>query len=384
MTSVTNRLYLSAGVLAPIHTRTWVVLDYASNGVPTTISGTNLLGPDDVLLLEDAVDGSIIGDQPGRLLRNNNLIPSDATNAAVYFYLWDVQLPLAQSPTFRPTNGDKFGLFKIVPKAPVGIGNYEWFVFEDVFADRYTVGGGGGTLPVITGEPEDETVTAGETAAFTVTATGNPAPNYQWFRQGTNYPGATLPTLAITNAQLADAGDYSVIVANSAGSVTSRVARLTVNLPLVPPTITEQPIPLTVTAGEPASFRVTATGTPPLAYQWFKDGTNLAGATTDTYSIPSVTTNDAGSYQVRVSNSANSTNSVPASLTVNAVSGILLSVTQGGSNVLQFSWTGGTPPFQLLSRSNIAEGAWTSLLQTSNRLAEVTVSNSPAFFVIQD
>jgi len=83
------------------------------------------------------------------------------------------------------------------------------------------------------------------------------------------------------------------------------------------PTITSQPAALAVNVGSPASFSVTATGTGSLSCQWRKDGANIAGATSVTYTIASVQTTDAGSYSAVVSNSAGSVTSGSASLTVN-------------------------------------------------------------------
>lgn len=87
---------------------------------------------------------------------------------------------------------------------------------------------GGVTAPVITGQPQSQTVAIGGTATFTVTATGSPAPTYQWRKNGTNISGATSATYSKSNVVAGDAGTYSVVVTNSAGSVTSNNATLTV------------------------------------------------------------------------------------------------------------------------------------------------------------
>ena len=85
--------------------------------------------------------------------------------------------------------------------------------------------------PVITAQPQNLTVNRDSNATFTVTATGVPAPAYQWLHAGTNLPGATGATLNIASAQKADGGGYYVIVTNMFGSTTSAVAVLTVELP---------------------------------------------------------------------------------------------------------------------------------------------------------
>ena len=86
-------------------------------------------------------------------------------------------------------------------------------------------------LPAITLQPQSQTVTPGENSTFTVAANGAPPLGYQWLFDGATIPGATTNSYKINDAQPADAGGYSVIVSNSAGSVTSAVAVLTVQVP---------------------------------------------------------------------------------------------------------------------------------------------------------
>lgn len=85
------------------------------------------------------------------------------------------------------------------------------------------------TAPTITTQPQSQTVTAGTTTQFTVVASGQPAPTYQWSFNGTAISGATSSTYSLTSAQSANAGDYTVTVSNGYGSVTSNKATLTVN-----------------------------------------------------------------------------------------------------------------------------------------------------------
>jgi hypothetical protein len=88
---------------------------------------------------------------------------------------------------------------------------------------------GPSTPPTITLQPVSVTVTAGANAIFTVAATG--ATSYQWQKDGANVSGATSSALSLSNVQAANAGSYRVVVSNSAGSVTSAAATLTVNTP---------------------------------------------------------------------------------------------------------------------------------------------------------
>jgi RHS repeat-associated protein len=167
--------------------------------------------------------------------------------------------------------------------------------------------------PSITTQPSAQTVGVGANVNFSVTASGTPTLAYQWRKNGTNIAGATSATFALTNVQTVDAASYSVVVSNGAGSTTSATAALTVyNAPV----ITAQPAPQSVTAGNGASFSVTAVGAAPLAYQWRKGGVNIPNATNATYTIGSTRDTDAGSYTVVVSNSAGSVTSNAATLTV--------------------------------------------------------------------
>jgi hypothetical protein len=83
--------------------------------------------------------------------------------------------------------------------------------------------------PVITQQPQSQTVTAGGSVQFPVNATGRPAVTYQWYFGSTAINGATGSTYTVSNAQSANAGGYSVVVTNSVGSTTSDTADLTVS-----------------------------------------------------------------------------------------------------------------------------------------------------------
>ncbi|SHL06732.1 Ig and FN3 domain-containing protein, partial [Desulforamulus aeronauticus] len=85
--------------------------------------------------------------------------------------------------------------------------------------------------PSITDQPQNQTVTIGQTATFTVTAAGSEPLNYQWKKDGIDIAGATSATLDIVNAQTSDAGIYTVEVSNDAGNIITDPATLTVNEP---------------------------------------------------------------------------------------------------------------------------------------------------------
>ena len=119
----------------------------------------------------------------------------------------------------------------------------------------------------ITGQPADVSIRAGQVATFTVTASGTAPLVFQWTRNGHNIPGANAASYSTPPVAAADSGAlFGVIIANDAGYVTSRGARLTVSG--TAPKITTQPADQTVAAGKTATFTVIATGTAPLTYQW--------------------------------------------------------------------------------------------------------------------
>ncbi|MGA9039401.1 MAG: hypothetical protein WB421_02595 [Terriglobales bacterium] len=178
------------------------------------------------------------------------------------------------------------------------------------------------TRPVISTPPSNQTVTVGQTATFSVVATGTAPLSYQWQKGTTAITGATSATYTTPATTAADNGStFRVVVTNSAGNATSDAATLTVTSSAVKPSITQQPSNQTVTTGQTATFSIVATGTAPLSYQWQKGTTPIAGATAASYTTPATTTSDNGSqFRVVVTNSAGNATSNYATLTVNTVS----------------------------------------------------------------
>ena len=185
-------------------------------------------------------------------------------------------------------------------------------------------GGSMATAPSISTQPSNQTVAVGAMATFSVVATGTTPLRYQWQKGTTAIAGATSTSYTTPAAVVSDNGSlFSVIVSNSAGSVTSNEATLTVSSS-GSPVITQQPTNQTVAVGETATFSVAATGTLPLTYQWQKGTTPITGATSASYTTAAATSADSGSqFKVVVSNSLGNTPSNPATLTVNASTDVL-------------------------------------------------------------
>jgi hypothetical protein len=182
-----------------------------------------------------------------------------------------------------------------------------------VVADFVIDFGGNGVAPEITAQPTNDTTCTGGLASFAVTASGSPAPAFQWRKGTTNLvdggsiSGATTDTLTINPAAGGDAAtNYNCVATNASGSATSNNAALTIN---VAPSITTQPQRQTLTIGGTAAFSVVATGTPAPAYQWRKnnvplqDGGNISGAASASLTISPAAAADAGNYDAVITNS---------------------------------------------------------------------------------
>jgi hypothetical protein len=166
--------------------------------------------------------------------------------------------------------------------------------------------------PVITDQPDDLLVCTGKPATLSVTASGADL-HYQWYKDNAPIAGATGRSLTIAAVGAGDYGAYHVVISTGCSSVTSRSTTLTVNNAVA---ITSQPVSTGSCVGKPVTFSVGATGTN-LLYQWRKDGGNISGATDSSYTIPSLSLSDAGSYSVVVYNGCSTVNSGNAVLTIN-------------------------------------------------------------------
>ncbi|MEO6003568.1 MAG: FG-GAP-like repeat-containing protein [Opitutus sp.] len=202
--------------------------------------------------------------------------------------------------------------------------------------------------PVITTEPQGQTVAVGANVVLTVVATGADPLTYQWKRNNLalvnsgTYSGATTTALTITNAQQSDSANYTATVTNPGGSTTSAAA--TVVIQVIPPAITTPPQNLVRTIGGSATFTVTATGTPTLSYQWKKSGVNLlnsatvSGATTATLTVAPIQTSHGGIYSVTVTNAAGSITSNYAALFLQPIAGAVGGSDLNGDNKADLFW----------------------------------------------
>lgn len=179
-------------------------------------------------------------------------------------------------------------------------------------------------IPSIIVQPSSQATAPSGTISFTVSASGAGTLAYQWAKNTTNLvngtfsgratvSGATTSTFTLTTCTTNDQANYTCIITNSFGSVTSSIASLTV---YVAPTITTQPIGYTNIVGSNYTFSVVASGSTPFTYQWQYNSSNIPSATLNVYTINNAGTNNSGSYTVSVSNPAGTANSSTANLLI--------------------------------------------------------------------
>jgi sugar lactone lactonase YvrE len=111
-------------------------------------------------------------------------------------------------------------------------------VAVDASGNIYVADAGNGTIrkgvpmpgfaPAISTQPQNQTIARGHIAVFNATASGSPAPTYQWTRNGVALAGATDATFVLTKASDANTGSYQCIVTNAAGSATSSAVALSI------------------------------------------------------------------------------------------------------------------------------------------------------------
>ena len=162
--------------------------------------------------------------------------------------------------------------------------------------------------------PQDQRTVEGGSVTFSVVAEGTQPLNFQWQFQNSDLPDATNASLVVNNVQQSEGGEYRVVVVNDFGVEISSPVTLTV---VIEPTIIGHPQSRTNLAGGSTVFAVVVSGTPPLAYQWRFNGTNLpADWTNATLLLTNLQVAHSGAYSVTASNLGGSASSAPAELTV--------------------------------------------------------------------
>ena len=270
------------------------------------------------------------GSQPIAYQWKKNGVPiSGATSR--YFYLYGATLADAGSYTVTMTN-----------------------VKGSVTSNAATLTVNRAVVPSIIQQPVGQTLNYGDRFSLSIRVEGSSPFTYQWKKDGVALGSGNSSEYYVYSAKPENSGVYTVVVTNAAGSVTSSEATITVKA-AVPPSIKVQPVSQTLAYGESLNLSVEATGSPPLSYQWKKDGVSLSGGSSNYYSVYNATTAASGSYTVVVSNGAGSVTSAAAVVTVGAALApvitaqpqnqtvpyaetISLSVRATGSAPLRYEW----------------------------------------------
>ena len=162
-------------------------------------------------------------------------------------------------------------------------------------------GGGGAIAPSITTQPANQTVTVGQTATFTVVASGTAPLTYQWQKNGAAISGVISASYTTPATVASDNNSqFVVVVSNTTGSISSSAATLTVNVP--PPTISSvvvspKPVSISISGTQQFSAVVSGTGNFSTAVTWHVNGVTGGNSTVGTidsaglYSAPAMVPN---------------------------------------------------------------------------------------------
>ena len=178
--------------------------------------------------------------------------------------------------------------------------------------------------PVIGAQPQSQTIQSGQPADLWVNASGTAPVSYQWYRGSSgdhSNPISEAKSSSYTTPALIQTTSYWVRMINSCGYADSNTATITVNIPCISPSITSQPQSRKIQSGQAATMSVTASGTPPLSYQWYwgsaGDTSNpVSGALSSSYTTPALT--QTTSYWVRMSNACGHADSDTAIITTSS------------------------------------------------------------------
>ena len=351
---------VSGGSGATTGSYTTGVLSAADNGTQYRVVATNALGSAEsapvTVSVSDLDVAPVVTTQPAAL---NVTAGSDAAFAIAargteaLSYQWQLNgVPIAgaNSPVLRlgAVTSINAGSYRAV------VSNAAGSVTSDAAVLSVSAGSAPAVVPSIVTQPVSVSVGAGNTATFAVGVSGSGPIAYQWLRDGEPMSGATAAFYSLAQASGADAASYAVLVSNSAGSVTSASATLTVgsSSQAVPVTLATQPSPQVQAPGGSATMAVAANGSGPIAYQWLKNGAPVTGATGAVLTLANLVAEDGASYSVTVSNPLGAVTSDAAALTVlgvpvitsqpAAASAVVVgsasfSVTAGGAG-LRYQW----------------------------------------------
>ena len=255
-------------------------------------------------------------------------------------------------------------------------------------------------MPSITRQPSSVTTTVGSKATFKVTA--KDATTYQWqfwsnsgqiWKNVTasDITGTQKATMTVPATTARNGVKYRCLAINEIGPCYSNEVTLTVTS-ASKPTITTQPSNKTATAGSSANFSVTATGATSYQWQYWKSSTSswtnvtasdISGAKSATMTVPATSARNGIKYRCKVTNSAGTTNSNSATLTVTSASKPTIttqpsSKTAEAGSSAKFSVTAtGATSYQWQYRTS-STGTWVNITSTAYSGLKSATMTAPA------
>lgn len=203
------------------------------------------------------------------------------------------------------------------------------------------------SAPIITQQPQTQSVCLGGSATFSVTASGSGTLTYAWHKDG-QLLSNTTSQLVINPVSATDAGVYSATVSGDCSPTQSSAVLLKINLQTA---VTTFPQTQTACAGQTVQMTAIATGAS-LTYLWQKDGNPISGAVSSTLVLSNVNSVNSGSYIVVVNGSCGSPITSPAAvltvkqLPVVAQNPVAKTVVEGSSATFSVTATGDNLTFQ--------------------------------------
>ncbi|MGC8744091.1 MAG: lamin tail domain-containing protein [Verrucomicrobiia bacterium] len=165
----------------------------------------------------------------------------------------------------------------------------------------------------ILSQPQDVAVFPGQPAVVGVAVSSTSSITYQWLKNEVPIPGATNSVLTIPSAYPSDSGEYSVLITDAVGTISSQPAKLTV---WTHPLFILQPMTTNITPGSTATFTALAASSTPIRYQWRHNGIDIPGETNTSITIVNAQLEQSGIYTLVATDDYGSIESAPADLNV--------------------------------------------------------------------
>jgi uncharacterized repeat protein (TIGR03803 family) len=356
------------------------------------LDGANPSGP-----LVEGLDGNFYGvTQFGGLTNTGTVFRLTPQGALTTVYTCGTNFPRTPPPIILPPLRFQSGIYPRGGLMIASDGNFYGTTYTGgpAAGDNGAIFRIGPAVPSFSNAPANLTIVVGATNSYSAEAFSIYENSFQWQFDGTNlvdgatFSGSATSNLTINATTLADAGTYTLIASNVAG--TNAVSAV---LKVVPALILSQPIGATIIAGDTNTFSANIDSVLPASFQWQFDGTNLSdggnisGSATTNLTISGATLADAGTYWLIISNSAGTVqsagavlvvepflvSSAPTSLTLLAGATWTFTVDIESDLPVSYQWQ--------LNGTNLSDGLDFSGSETSNLTVTATLADAGTYTV---